>query len=82
MMSKVLTESTLPVVTLDLDELRDRIRQIVREQIPAILEELGVYAEPTVIEPGSPVHEDLVETLKMAEAGILRILTREEAFGG
>lgn len=80
-MSKVLTESTPPVVTLNLDELRDLIRQIVREQLPAILEDLGVYAEPTVIEPGSPVYEDLVELPKLKEAGQLEFVSYEEVFG-
>ena len=69
------------VNTLSVAELDALIRRIVREEIALALDERDIYAEPTVIEPGSPIHEDLVETLKMAEAGTLRILTREEAFG-
>jgi len=80
-MSKALTESPPTVATLNLDELRELIRQIVREQLPAILEDLGFYTEPTVIEPGSPVYEDLVETLRMAETGTLEIVSYEEVFG-
>lgn len=68
------------VNALSVAELEALIRRIVQEEIALALDEWDVY-EPTVIEPGSPVYEDLVETLKMAEAGTLRILTREEAFG-
>jgi hypothetical protein len=80
MMSTVQTASQT-VNTLSVAELEALIRRIVREEIVLALDERDVYVEPTVIEPGSPIHEDLVETLKMAEAGTLRILTREEAFG-
>jgi len=79
-MSTVQTVSQT-VDTLSVAELEKLIRRIVREEIALALDERDIYAEPTVIEPGSPIHEDLVETLKMAEAGTLRILTREEAFG-
>jgi len=69
------------VNTLSVAELESLIRRIVREEIALALDERDIYAEPTVIEPGSPIYEDLVETLKMADAGTLRILTRKEAFG-
>ena len=80
MMSAVQTVSQT-VNTLSVAELEALIRRIVREEVALALDEWDVYAEPTVIEPGSPIHEDLVETLKMAEAGTLHIMTREEAFG-
>jgi len=64
---------------LSVTELEALIRRVVREEVTRALEAWGFYEEPTVIEPGSPVHEDLVETLRMAEAGTLRILSREEA---
>lgn len=79
-MSTVQTVSQT-VNTLSVTELEALIRRIVREEIALALDERDIYAEATVIEPGSPIHEDLVETLKMADAGTLRILTREEAFG-
>jgi hypothetical protein len=79
-MSTVQTVSQA-VNTLSVAELEALIRRIVREEVALALDEWDVYAEPTVIEPGSPIHEDLVETLKMAEAGTLHIMTREEAFG-
>ena len=79
-MSTVQTVSQT-VNTLSVAELEALIRRIVREEVALALDEWDVYAEPTVIEPGSPIHEDLVETLKMAEAGTLHIMTREEAFG-
>jgi hypothetical protein len=79
-MSTVQTVSQA-VNTLSVAELEALIRRIVREEVALALDEWDVYSEPTVIEPGSPIHEDLVETLKMAEAGTLHIMTREEAFG-
>jgi len=77
------TVQTVPqtVNALSVAELEELIRRIVREEIALAFDERDIYAEPTVIEPGSPIHEDLVETLKMADAGTLRIMTREEAFG-
>lgn len=65
--------------TLSLVELEALIRRVVREEVTQALETWGLYKEPTIIEPGSPIHEDLVETLRMAEAGTLKILSREEA---
>ena len=68
--------------SLGADDLAEMIRRIVREEVSDLLEERGLYARATIIEPESPVYEDLVETINMAEAGALRILTREEALGG
>jgi hypothetical protein len=65
--------------TLSLVELEALIRRVVREEVTQALEAWGLYEGPTIIEPGSPIHEDLVETLRMAEAGTLKILSREEA---
>jgi len=64
-----------------LDDLADLIRRIVREEVSSVLEERGFYAEPTIIEPGSPVYEDLVELRQLYEAGQLEILSYEEVFG-
>jgi len=70
------------VTTLSVAELEALIRRVVREEIVLALDERDIYAEPTVIEPGSPIHEDLVELLRLKEEGKLKILSYEEAFGG
>jgi hypothetical protein len=41
----------------------------------------GFYEEPTVIEPGSPLDEDLSELIRMKEEGSLRLLTHAEVWG-
>jgi hypothetical protein len=68
------------VSTLSVTELEELIRRIVREEIALALDEWDVY-EPTVIEPGSPVHEDLIELLRLKEEGKLKLLSYEEVFG-
>jgi hypothetical protein len=65
--------------TLSMAELEALIRRVVREEVTRALEAWDFYEGPPIIEPGSPVHEDLVETLRMAEAGTLKILSREDA---
>ena len=65
----------------DLDELKEIIRSVVREEIAAALETWAGYFEPTIIEPGSPIHEDLVELLRLKEEGKLKLLSYEEVFG-
>ncbi len=69
------------MTTLSLDELQEVIRCVVREEITEALEAWTGYFEPTVIEPGSPIHEDLVEILRLKEEGQLELLSYEEAFG-
>lgn len=69
------------VNTLSVAELEVLIRRIVREEIALTLDERDIYAEATVIEPGSLIHEDLVELLRLKEEGKLKILSCEEAFG-
>jgi|GEM_PF-1331551 len=76
--------STVPAVsqvaaTLSVADLEALIRRVVREEVTRAFEAWGFYEEPTIVEPGSPIHEDLAETLRMAEAGTLRILSREDA---
>ena len=66
-------------VTLSVAELEALIRRVVWEEVTCALEACGFYAEPTIIEPGSPIDKDLTELLRMKEAGTLRILSREEA---
>ena len=77
-MSTVQTVSQATAM-LNVAELDVLIRRAVREEITRALKVWGFYEEPTIIEPGSPIHQDLLETLRMAEAGTLRILSREEA---
>jgi hypothetical protein len=69
------------VNTLSVAELEALIRRIVQEEVALALDERGIYVEPTVIEPRSPIHEDLVELLRLKEEGKLKILSFEEAFG-
>jgi len=69
------------MVTINLDELKDLIRQVMLEQLPAILKEWGIDTRPTIIEPGSPIYEDLVEILRLKEAGQLEFVSYEEVFG-
>ena len=79
-MSTVQTVSQT-VNTLSVAELEALIRRIVREEIALALDERDIYVEPTVIEPGSPIHEDLVELLRLKEEGKLKLLSYEEVFG-
>ena len=79
-MSTVQTVSQT-VNTLSIAELEELIRRIVREEIALALDEQDVYGEPTVIEPGSPIYEDLVELLRLKEEGKLKLLSYEEVFG-
>jgi hypothetical protein len=67
--------------TLNLDELKEIIRSVVREEITAALEAWTGYFEPTVIEPGSPIHEDLKDIKQRAQEGRLKFYTYEEVFG-
>lgn len=69
------------VNTLSVAELEALIRRIVREEVALVLDERDIYVEPTVIEPGSPIHEDLVELLRLKEEGKLKLLSYEEVFG-
>ncbi len=66
-------------VTLNVAELEAIIRRVVREELTRAFEMWGFDKEPTIIEPGSPIHEDLDELLRMKKAGTLGILSRQEA---
>ena len=65
----------------NLNELKEIIRSVVREEITAALEAWTGYFEPTIIEPGSPIHEDLKDIKQRAEEGRLKFYTYEEVFG-
>jgi hypothetical protein len=80
-MSEIVVGSVRMEDSFSLDDLAEMIRRIVREEVSAILEERGFYGGPTVIEPGSPVYEDLVELRKLYESGQLETLSYEEVFG-
>ena len=41
----------------------------------------GTFTEPTVIEPGSPLYEDLMDIERRAQEGRLKFYTYEEVFG-
>jgi hypothetical protein len=68
------------VDTLSVAELETLIRRIVREEIALALDERDIYAEPTVIEPGSLIHEDLVELLRLKEEGQFTFWSYEQVF--
>jgi len=74
--------ATLQVTTtLSLDELKEIIRSVVREEVTAALETWTGYFEPTIIEPGSPLYEDLKDIEQRAREGRLKFYTYEEVFG-
>ena len=67
---------------LNLDELKEIIRSVVREEIAKALEPWATaYFEPTTIEPGSPLHEDLEDIEQRAREGRLKFYTYEAVFG-
>ena len=66
---------------LNVAELEALIRRVVREEVTRAFEAWGFYEEPTVIEPGSPIDEDLTELLRMKEEGTLYLLTAAEVWG-
>jgi len=68
-------------VTLNIAELEAIIRRIVREEVTQAFEAWRLYEEPTVIEAGSPIHEDMVELLRMKEAGTLKLLSHKKVWG-
>jgi len=54
---------------------------VVRDEIENALAGLDLREEPTVIEPGSPLHEDLKDIAQRAREGRLKFYTYEEVFG-
>ena len=67
--------------TLSIAELEALIRRIVREEVTRALEAWDFYEGATIIEPRSPIDEDLTELLRMKETGTLRLLTHTEVWG-
>ena len=66
---------------LNMTELEALIRRVVREEVTRAFEAWGFYEEPTIIEPGSPIDEDLTELLRMKEEGTLYLLKSVEVWG-
>jgi hypothetical protein len=79
-MSTVQTISQEAIV-LSVAELEALIRRVVREEVTRAFEAWGFYEEPTIIEPGSPIDEDLTELLQMKKEGTLRLLSHAEVWG-
>ena len=67
--------------TPNLNELKEIIRSVVREEIAGAMEAWADYFEPTIIEPGSPLYEDLKDIKQQAQEGRLKFYTYEEVFG-
>jgi len=80
-MSTVTTHVSEQVADLSIAELESLIRRVVRDEIKSVLAGLDLYEEPTVIEPGSPLHEDLKDIEQRAQEGRLKFYTYEEVFG-
>jgi hypothetical protein len=68
------------VSTLSVAELETFIRRIVWGEITLALDERGIYPGPTVIEPGSPIYEDLVELLRLKEEDQFTFWSYEQVF--
>jgi hypothetical protein len=80
-MSTVTTHTPEQVVDLSIAELESLIRRIVRDEIESAFAGLDLYEEPTIIEPGSPLHKDLKDITQRAQEGRLKFYTYEEVFG-
>jgi len=80
-MSTVITHAPEQVADLSIAELESLIRRIVRDEIESALAGLDLYEEPTIIQPGSPLHEDLKDIAQRAQEGRLKFYTYAEVFG-
>ena len=80
-MSTVTTHASEQVADLSIAELESLIRRVVRDEIESVLAGLDLYEEPTVIEPGSPLYESLVDIQQRAREGRLKFYTHEEVWG-
>ncbi len=73
--------TTQMATMFDLDELKEIVRSVVREEVAAALEAWTGYVEPTIIEPGSPLYESLMDIQQRAREGRLKFYTHEEVWG-
>lgn len=80
-MSTVTTHAPQQVVDLSIAELESLIRRIVRDEIEDALAGLGLHEETTVIEPGSPLYESLIDIQQRAREGRLKFYTHAEVWG-
>jgi len=80
-MSTVTTHAPEQVVDLSIAELESLIRRVVRDEIESVFAGLDLHEAPTVIEPGSPLYESLIDIQQRAREGRLKFYTYEEVFG-
>ncbi len=66
--------------TIDLSELEALIRQAVREEVRDVMAE-WLDGGPTIIEPGSPLYQDLEDIERRAQEGKLEFHTYDEVWG-
>jgi len=80
-MSTVTTHVAEQVANLSVAELESLIRRVVRDEIKSVLAGMDLHEEPTVVEPGSPLYEDLKDIEQRAREGRLKFYTYAEVFG-
>jgi len=80
-MSTVATHAPEQVVDLSIVELESLIRRIVRDEIESVLAGSDLYEGPTVIEPGSPLYQSLIDIQQRAREGRLKFYTHAEVWG-
>jgi len=74
------TVQTAPSVTVSFPDLETLIRRVIREEMRNALAEWLDY-EPTIIEPGSPLDDDLTELLERKQAGTIKLYSYAEVWG-
>jgi len=80
-MSTLTTHVSGQVTDLSIAELETLIRRVVHDEIESVFAGLNLYEEPTVIEPGSPLYESLIDIQQRAREGRLKFHTHEEVWG-
>ena len=80
-MSTVTTHASKQVADLSIAELESLIRRVVRDEIKSVLAGLDLHEGPTVIEPGSPLYQNLIDIRQRAREGRLKFYTHEEVWG-
>ena len=69
-----------PTVTVNLAELEAMIRRVVREEVDETIAQYALSPSPTVVEPGSPLYEDMVDIAERAKRGELEFYSHEEVW--
>jgi hypothetical protein len=80
-MSTVAINAPEQVANLSVVELEALIRRIVRDEIERALASWELDEEPTIIEPGSPLYENMMDIQHRAQEGKLKFYTHEEVWG-